>query len=54
MDKQLDIPIICEGGIGTPEMAKQSLSLGADSVVVGTAITGIDLLVQRYIAKLST
>lgn len=53
MAKTLDIPIICEGGISSPEMAKQSLALGADSVVVGTAITGIDLLVQRYIAQLS-
>lgn len=50
--QQLDIPIICEGGVSSPAMAKQSLSLGADAVVVGTAITGIDLLVQRYMAEL--
>ncbi|MEM9219444.1 MAG: N-acetylmannosamine-6-phosphate 2-epimerase [Cyanobacteria bacterium P01_F01_bin.150] len=52
MAKQLDVPIICEGGISSPDMAKQSLALGADAVVVGTAITGIDLLVQRYISQL--
>lgn len=40
--------IICEGGIASPEMARQALELGANAVVVGTAITGIDHLVQRY------
>ena len=53
MVQQVDVPIICEGGIGSPEMAKQALDLGADSVVVGTAITGIDLLVQRYVAHIA-
>ncbi len=46
--KQLDIPIICEGGIATPEMAEQALKLGADAVVVGTVITGVDILVQNF------
>lgn len=46
--KQLDIPAICEGGISSPQMARQALDLGADAVVVGTAITGIDLQVQAY------
>ncbi|MGM0456652.1 MAG: N-acetylmannosamine-6-phosphate 2-epimerase [Cyanobacteriota bacterium] len=40
--------IICEGGIASPEMARQALKIGANAVVVGTAITGIDILVQRY------
>lgn len=40
--------IICEGGIASPEMARQALELGANAVVVGTAITGMDILVQRY------
>lgn len=46
--KELDRPIICEGGIATPEMAKKALDLGAYAVVVGTAITGIDLQVQAF------
>ena len=53
MSNQLEVPIICEGGISSPQMAKQALTLGADTVVVGTAITGVDVLVQRYIAQLS-
>ncbi len=46
--KQLDIPIICEGGIASPSMAQKSLDLGAYAVVVGTAITGIDLKVKDF------
>ena len=49
---ELAVPVICEGGISTPEMARQALELGATAVVVGTAITGIDLLVQAYAAVL--
>jgi N-acylglucosamine-6-phosphate 2-epimerase len=45
---QLDIPAICEGGIASPQMAQEALKLGAYAVVVGTAITGIDLQVKAY------
>jgi N-acylglucosamine-6-phosphate 2-epimerase len=40
--------VICEGGISSPQMAKKALDLGANAVVVGGAITGIDLLVKAY------
>ncbi|MFM7405918.1 MAG: N-acetylmannosamine-6-phosphate 2-epimerase [Cuspidothrix sp.] len=46
--ENLDTFIICEGGIASPEMAKKALDLGADAVVVGGAITGIDLLVKAF------
>jgi N-acylglucosamine-6-phosphate 2-epimerase len=46
--EKLNVPIICEGGISSPQMAQQALSLGADAIVVGTAITGIDALVSAY------
>lgn len=46
--EQLDIPIICEGGISSPQMAQKALKLGAYAVVVGTAITGIDWQVTAY------
>lgn len=42
------VPLICEGGIGSADMATRALSLGADGVVVGTAITGVDLQVAAY------
>ncbi|MFM7361667.1 MAG: N-acetylmannosamine-6-phosphate 2-epimerase [Cyanobium sp.] len=41
--------LICEGGIASAEQASRALALGADSVVVGTAITGIDLQVAAYV-----
>ncbi|WP_421654870.1 N-acetylmannosamine-6-phosphate 2-epimerase [Leptothermofonsia sp. ETS-13] len=46
--KQLSTPILCEGGISSPAMARQAIDLGAHAVVVGTAITGIDLQVKAY------
>ncbi|MGC9502824.1 N-acetylmannosamine-6-phosphate 2-epimerase [Baaleninema sp.] len=48
MRKRLDGFLVCEGGIASPEMAREAIELGADAVVVGTAITGIDILVDRY------
>jgi len=51
--KNLQVPIICEGGIASTQMAKQALDLGAYAVVVGTAITGIDLQVKAYATALS-
>jgi N-acylglucosamine-6-phosphate 2-epimerase len=47
-----DLPCICEGGIASPAAARQALDLGAYAVVVGTAITGIDKLVENYRAAL--
>ncbi len=50
--KKLEVPIICEGGIASTQMAKQALDLGAYAIVVGTAITGIDLQVKAYATAL--
>lgn len=44
----LRVPCICEGGIASAAMAKQAIDLGAYAVVVGTAITGVDLQVKAY------
>ena len=46
--EKLNVPVICEGGVSSPEMAKKALDLGAHTVVVGTAITGIDLKVKAF------
>lgn len=45
--------LICEGGIASAEQARRALQQGADAVVVGTAITGIDLQVAAYCRALS-
>jgi len=51
--ENLETFVICEGGISSPEMAKKALDLGANAVVVGGAITGIDLLVKAYHSALT-
>ncbi|MBD2099328.1 N-acetylmannosamine-6-phosphate 2-epimerase [Leptolyngbya sp. FACHB-261] len=48
----LKVPVICEGGIASPEMVRKALDLGAFTVVVGTAITGIDAKVQAFMQAL--
>ncbi len=50
----LETLLICEGGISSPQQARQALKGGADAVVVGTAITGVDLQVAAYRRQLST
>ncbi|TCD56278.1 N-acetylmannosamine-6-phosphate 2-epimerase [Synechococcus sp. BS55D] len=42
------VSLICEGGIASADAAVQALDAGADLVVVGTAITGVDLQVRGY------
>lgn len=42
------VTLICEGGIASAEAARRALATGADAVVVGTAITGVDLQVAAY------
>jgi N-acylglucosamine-6-phosphate 2-epimerase len=41
---------ICEGGIGVPEEVAAAFAAGAQAVVVGTALTNIDVLVRRFAA----
>lgn len=50
MVEKLQVPVICEGGISSPEMAKQALKIGAFAVVVGTDITGIDAKLKAYLS----
>lgn len=52
--EKLDVPAICEGGISSPQMARQALDLGSYAVVVGTAITGIDYQVKAYQQAIKT
>ena len=47
------VRLISEGGIATPSAAKAALNAGADNVVVGTAITGVDLQVDAYCREMA-
>jgi len=47
------VALICEGGVASAEQARRARALGADAVVVGTAITGIDLQVAAYCRALA-
>jgi N-acylglucosamine-6-phosphate 2-epimerase len=47
------VALICEGGIATKEGAVLALARGADAVVVGTAITGVDLQVAAYVEAMA-
>jgi N-acylglucosamine-6-phosphate 2-epimerase len=45
---KLNVPIICEGRIRSPEDVRRAFDCGAFAVVVGGAITGVDQLVRRF------
>ena len=45
---EIDIPIVAEGRIQTPEDARKSLELGAFAVVVGSAITRPQDITRRF------
>jgi N-acylglucosamine-6-phosphate 2-epimerase len=49
MVEHLDRPVWCEGGVSSPEQFAQALGLGAKVVVVGTALTGLEIQVRRYL-----
>lgn len=44
--------LICEGGIASADQAVRAIEAGADAVVVGTAITGVDLQVAAYVGRM--
>lgn len=48
MIANVNIPVVAEGNILTPEMAKRCLELGAHAVVVGGAITRPQTITRRF------
>lgn len=47
--KELEMPVIAEGGIWSPEQLKQAMDCGVWSAVVGTAITRPMDITKRYV-----
>lgn len=45
----VDLPVIAEGNVVTPEMAARCLALGAHAVVVGGAITRPQQITRRFV-----
>ena len=42
--------IVCEGGIASPDAARDAFAAGARAIVVGTAITNVDAIVRSFVA----
>ena len=51
VSKNIEIPIIAEGGFATPADVKQAIANGAWSVCVGTAITNPYILTKQFISE---
>lgn len=51
--ESVSIPVIAEGNVITPEMAKRCLQIGAYSVVVGGAITRPQQITERFVETLN-
>lgn len=49
LKKHVNVPIIAEGRLNTPELAKKALELGADCVTVGGAITRPQEITKRFV-----
>lgn len=47
--KNISIPVVAEGNVMTPEMAKRVITLGAYSVVVGGAISRPQQITNRFV-----
>lgn len=50
--EQVSLPVVAEGNVLTPDMAKRVLELGAYSVVVGGAITRPQQITARFVEGL--
>jgi len=50
----LDIPVIAEGRISTPQQAARALELGAFAVVVGAMIVNPRRITQRFVTAMDT
>lgn len=47
---RLSQPVICAGGVVSPDQVRRAFDCGAFAVVIGAAITGVDWLTQQFAA----
>lgn len=52
LTRKIDVPVICEGRVSSPEEARRALEAGAWAVVVGSAITAIDWVTARFVREM--
>jgi N-acylglucosamine-6-phosphate 2-epimerase len=50
LSRRVPVPVVCEGGVGSPEQVAAAFRAGAYAVVVGTALTGIEARVRQFAA----
>jgi N-acylglucosamine-6-phosphate 2-epimerase len=50
--RRVSVPVICEGRLSSAADVKRAFDCGASAVVVGSAITGIDGLIKKFVAAL--
>ncbi len=51
--QHINIPVIAEGNVETPQMARYCLDLGCHAVVVGGAITRPKQITEKFIAQMN-
>lgn len=54
LSRGVEVPVIAEGRIWTPEQSKESLLRGAFAVVVGTAITRPRVMTKKFVDVMSS
>lgn len=52
--ERLQVPVVAEGRITTPEQARCALEIGAFAVVVGSAITRPQWITQQFVRKIQS
>ena len=52
LSRRVNVPVICEGRLRRSEDVRRAFDCGAFAVVVGNAITGVDQLVENFVAAL--
>jgi len=54
LKRRVNVPVVAEGRIGTPEEAATAMRAGAFAVVVGTAITAPQRIAERFVAAIGS